>query len=53
VIKKALFIGDCYQAEQAANIDDLFRIFAPLSNAFDIKTSKFISIPKPQNFQLI
>jgi hypothetical protein len=44
VIRKALFIGDCYRPEQAANIDALFRIFAPLCNAFDIKTSKYISI---------
>ena len=50
MIKKALFIGDCYRPEQAANIDALFRIFAPLCNAFDIKTSKYISIQNLKTF---
>ena len=43
MIKKAIFIGDCYRPEQKDNINALFHIFSPLLKSFDIQASEFVT----------
>jgi hypothetical protein len=43
MIKKAIFIGDCYRPEQKDNINALFHIFSPLFKSFDIQASEFVT----------
>jgi hypothetical protein len=43
MIKKAIFIGDCYRPEQKGNVDALLHIFLPICKAFGIEIKKYIT----------